>query len=169
MNKTFRIILTCVLSLLLIFLVYLLVMKNINASNEHVKIMFKEKSNELNYDIDISKIVNEIPLLDYVLEYDSFNIDKELNRVVLNYKLKEGKKLTDIYYDNVKYNSEMIFALIKDLKEVRLSVTFINDANEEETVTYSNFRDDNSTFNFQDSKKEFSEKYEDVIYKLVKE
>lgn len=168
MKKFVKVLLIVLISLAAVAIIFLL-SKNIFVSkNENVNVLFKQKTVEVTDKTNIDKIVSQIPLLDYVLDYDNYSYDKDKERLTLKYHIKEGKKITDIYYDNVKYNADIIFSVIKNLREVKLEVTFINDANEEEVVAYSTFRDDTLTFDYNDKKGDYEIKFEEVINKYVK-
>ena len=167
MKKYLKVIVITFLILIILSMIGYVVLKVNAVKDEHVKEMIGQKRYALTEEVDIDKIAKNIPLLDYALEYDSYTIDTDNQRLYLNYRLKDGMKRTDIYYDNVKYNSEIYFALLRTLKEVRLQVTFINDANEEEVASYSHFQDAQSYFIYDDNRDDFEKKFVYIMNKYV--
>lgn len=123
-------------------------------------IIYKYKNEEVTDDaLNIAKYIH---ILDSKLDYVESTLENNNKRLVVSYKLKDGVNLNDLTYDEVDINSQLYFALLKNLEELRLAVNYVDGANVESTATYTKYRNATAKISYNDKKADFVSKYEKI-------
>lgn len=154
MNKYIKIAIVAVLSLILLSLIIYIILYTSNNG------LYKYKCGKLE-NANAEEIAKQIHILDDDLTYESF--EKNLNEKTLKeqYVLNDKKKVDDLDFDAIRYNSEVYFALIKDLDTLVLEVKYLN-GDGYRLYTYSNKKHDDAKITYSMTKNTFNKKVKEM-------